>query len=72
MKERSSEFLSCKLESLLLIPERSDVVDTEHAYGDTYKMILGSFVEEYDFSEIQVTWPGTPAAQSPSSMPSWR
>ena len=28
-----------------------DVIDTEHSSGDVNKMLLGSFVEEYDFDD---------------------
>ena len=31
--------------------ELRDIVDTEHSTGDVNKMLLGSFVEEYDHDE---------------------
>ncbi|KAI1386093.1 uncharacterized protein F4822DRAFT_305220 [Hypoxylon trugodes] len=38
-----------------------DVVDTEHVSGDMYKMILGSFVGQYDISELTAISPTSPA-----------
>ncbi len=32
----------------LITPLHSDIIDTEPSTGDVYKMLLGSFVEEYD------------------------
>ena len=47
---------------LLRIPY-SDVIDTEPASGDMKKMLLGSFVEEYDRLEPFMTSPVTPGLQ---------
>ncbi|KAI2619905.1 hypothetical protein GGR54DRAFT_639670 [Hypoxylon sp. NC1633] len=58
-----------------------DVIDTEHISGDPYKMILGSFVDQYDVVEPSPisptpasTWlsqsPSTPIIDSPTATPS--
>ncbi|KAL8772818.1 MAG: hypothetical protein Q9209_002163 [Squamulea sp. 1 TL-2023] len=45
-----------------------DIIDTEHATGDVNKMLLGSFVEEYDDEdeEDQMQDPKTPLKQTTS------
>ncbi|KAI0888745.1 uncharacterized protein GGS22DRAFT_196622 [Annulohypoxylon maeteangense] len=47
-----------------------DVIDTEHISGDVYKMIIGSFVDEYDVatsSQISPTSPSNPSFPGLSS-----
>ena len=43
--------------------ETSDVIDTESADGDIMKILLGSFVEEYDNLEhiMSPAWTETPS-----------
>ena len=36
----------------MLTKNARDIVDTESAYGDADKMILGSFIEDYDHPEL--------------------
>ncbi|KAI1410206.1 hypothetical protein F5Y13DRAFT_202335 [Hypoxylon sp. FL1857] len=43
-----------------------DVIDTEHVSGDVYKMILGSFVDQFD---VAVPSPISPTSPSTSSHP---
>lgn len=48
-----------------------DMIDTEHASGDVYKMLLGSFVEAYDDdeddfdSDFSDSWDASPPGASP-------
>ncbi|KAI0379192.1 hypothetical protein F5Y04DRAFT_259958 [Hypomontagnella monticulosa] len=41
-----------------------DVVDVEHVSGDVYKMILGSFVDQYDAVEPSPVSPASPSTPS--------
>lgn len=40
-----------------------DIVDTEHSTGDVNKMLLGSFVEEYDLYDDDEPAPMSPIAE---------
>lgn len=54
--------LDDNLEDKYSIP---DVIDTEHISGNVYKMILGSFVDEFDVATSSQTLPSSPLVASP-------
>lgn len=67
----------CPLEVQLLTALCRDIVDSEHCSGDVNKMLLGSFVEEYDLFDDDEPAPmfsiaeldAGPLTESPSQQP---
>ena len=50
-------FLHGAAELLLIKTAHRDIVDTEHSSGDLNKMLLGSFVEEFDKKDEMLSTP---------------